>query len=92
VIQAIYKGIEIGMELQPTGPRVLEVRLHTDQASLHDKVDRDTPLSQGDHEIHSCQLKPIRRVDRASLPRYSTVDSSLCPRVFKQTLTRADQC
>ncbi len=25
------------------------------------------PLSQGDHEILSCQLKPNRRVDRASL-------------------------
>ncbi len=29
------------------------------------------PLSQGDHEIHSCQPNPSRRVDRASLSQDS---------------------
>jgi hypothetical protein len=31
------------------------------------RAHQQAPLSQGDHEILSCQLKPNRRVDRASL-------------------------
>ena len=33
MIQAVYKDIEIEMELSPADPRVLEVRLHNHQAS-----------------------------------------------------------